>query len=125
MSRCCARLCGVWVWSDPGQARFGLGLPLAGEAAPVAQDVGPLGVMIASFGNSTLLIRVKFPKLAIMSSGLVALVPNPAPRRPGDHRHGQGPRSTQPATRSAATSPPAKSATVPALLLPPVAIARS
>jgi len=30
-----------WVWSGPGQARFGPGLPPAGEAAPAAQHVGP------------------------------------------------------------------------------------
>jgi len=54
------------VWSGPGQAWFGLDSPPAGEAAPPTQHVGPPRAMIASFGNSTLISRVKFPKLAIM-----------------------------------------------------------
>jgi len=108
-----------WVWGGPGGAWFGLDLP-------PAQYVGPLGAMIASFGNSTLLIRVKFPKLAIMSSWLVVLVPARTatpwwtPPRPGPT---PGP-ADDPVRRHFATSPPAKSARDSALLLP-VAIARS
>ena len=44
-----------WAWSGPGQAWFSLDLPLAGEAAPPAQHVGPPDAMIGNLGLDKLL----------------------------------------------------------------------
>jgi len=106
-----------WAWSGPGQAWFSLDLPLAGEAAPPAQHVGPPDAMIASFGNSTLLIRVKFPKLAIMSSRLAVLVPSPHHNAQVNtattRAHARPSRPPTPPLRHSATPPLRHSATPP------------